>query len=77
MDSSITPLVIAGWPSPEYRDLFPSTIRQQGHDIIRTGHFTPSYVAWPLPDTPFESVVVNGMVFGEDGHKMSKSRGTL
>jgi valyl-tRNA synthetase len=78
MDSSITPLVIAGWPSPEYRDLFPSTIRQQGHDIIRTWAFYTILRSMALTgDTPFESVVVNGMVFGEDGHKMSKSRGNV
>ncbi|BDZ68952.1 valine--tRNA ligase [Methanobacterium ferruginis] len=78
MDSSITPLVIAGWPSPEYRDLFPSTIRQQGHDIIRTWAFYTILRSMALTgDAPFESVVVNGMVFGEDGHKMSKSRGNV
>ncbi|MBI5459197.1 valine--tRNA ligase [Methanobacterium sp.] len=78
MDSSITPLVIAGWPSPEYRDLFPSSIRQQGHDIIRTWAFYTILRSLAITgDAPFKNVVVNGMVFGEDGHKMSKSRGNV
>ena len=78
MDSSITPLVIAGWPRAEYRDLFPSSIRQQGHDIIRTWAFYTILRSLALTgDAPFKSVVVNGMVFGEDGHKMSKSRGNV
>jgi valyl-tRNA synthetase len=78
MDSSITPLVIAGWPRAEYRDLFPSSIRQQGHDIIRTWAFYTILRSLALTgEAPFKSVVVNGMVFGEDGHKMSKSRGNV
>ena len=78
MDSSITPLVIAGWPSPDYKDLFPSSIRQQGHDIIRTWAFYTILRSLALTgEAPFGSVVVNGMVFGEDGHKMSKSRGNV
>lgn len=78
MDSSITPLVIAGWPSTDYKDLFPSSIRQQGHDIIRTWAFYTILRSLALTgEAPFESVVVNGMVFGEDGHKMSKSRGNV
>jgi len=78
MDSSITPLVIAGWPSIEFWDLYPSSIRQQGHDIIRTWAFYTILRSLALTgESPFLSVVVNGMVFGEDGHKMSKSRGNV
>jgi len=78
MDSSITPLVIAGWPSSKFWDLYPSSIRQQGHDIIRTWAFYTILRSVALTgETPFQSVVINGMVFGEDGHKMSKSRGNV
>ena len=78
MDSSITPLVIAGWPSTEFWDLYPSTIRQQGHDIIRTWAFYTILRSLALTgEAPFNNVVINGMVFGEDGHKMSKSRGNV
>ena len=78
MDSSISPLVIAGWPSDEYDKLYPSNIRQQGHDIIRTWAFYTILRCKALTsEAPFKEVVVNGMVFGDDGHKMSKSRGNV
>lgn len=77
MDSSITPLVIAGWPG-DYHKLYPSSLRQQGHDIIRTWAFYTILRCKSLTgEGPFDEVVVNGMVFGDDGHKMSKSRGNV
>jgi len=78
MDSSISPLVIAEWPSKEYEKFYPSTLRQQGHDIIRTWAFYTILRCKALTgEAPFSEVVVNGMVFGDDGHKMSKSRGNV
>lgn len=78
MDSSITPLVIAGWPSEDFYELYPSSLRQQGHDIIRTWAFYTILRCKALTgEGPFGEVVVNGMVFGDDGHKMSKSRGNV
>jgi len=78
MDSSITPMVIAGWPGEDYQKLYPSSLRQQGHDIIRTWAFYTILRCKTLTgEEPFNEVVVNGMVFGDDGHKMSKSRGNV
>jgi valyl-tRNA synthetase len=78
MDSSITPLVIAGWPSPDFKKHFPADLRPQGHDIIRTWAFYTILRCKALTgQKPFEGIVVNGMVFGEDGHKMSKSLGNI
>jgi valyl-tRNA synthetase len=78
MDSSLTPLIIAGWPDPSYEKLYPSSIRQQGHDIIRTWAFYTIMRCQALTgQKPFQEVVINGMVFGDDGHKMSKSRGNV
>lgn len=78
MDSSITPMVIAGWPSDDYVHQFPADLRPQGHDIIRTWAFYTILRCKALTgQKPFERIVVNGMVFGEDGHKMSKSRGNV
>ncbi len=78
MDSSISPLSIAGWPEPEYENYFPSDLRPQGHDIIRTWAFYTTLRCKALTgQEPFYQIVVNGMVFGEDGHKMSKSRGNV
>ncbi len=78
MDSSITPMVIAGWPSSDFKNNYPSDLRPQGHDIIRTWAFYTILRCKALTDEkPFNRIVVNGMVFGEDGHKMSKSRGNV
>lgn len=78
MDSSISPLSIAGWPDPSYRNIFPANIRPQGHDIIRTWAFYTTLRCLALTgEKPFDDIVINGMVFGEDGFKMSKSRGNV
>ncbi|MCI6995103.1 valine--tRNA ligase [uncultured Methanobrevibacter sp.] len=78
MDSSISPLSIAGWPDEDYINHFPADIRPQGHDIIRTWAFYTTLRCLALTgQKPFSDIVINGMVFGEDGYKMSKSRGNV
>ena len=78
MDSSITPLTIADWPNPGWENIYPATLRPQGHDIIRTWAFYTILRCYALTDEkPFDEIMVNGMVFGEDGHKMSKSLGNV
>lgn len=78
MDSSISPLSIAGWPNEGYENNFPANIRPQGHDIIRTWAFYTTLRCLALTGKkPFDDIVINGMVFGEDGYKMSKSRGNV
>lgn len=78
MDSSISPLSIAGWPNSNFSDNFPANLRPQGHDIIRTWAFYTILRTLALEEEkPFDEIVINGMVFGEDGYKMSKSRGNV
>lgn len=78
MDSSMSPLNIAGWPDTNFHDNFPANLRPQGHDIIRTWAFYTILRSLALEgDKPFDEIVINGMVFGEDGYKMSKSRGNV
>jgi len=75
MDSSITPLWVQGWPDADFE---PTTLREQGHDIIRTWAFyTILRVAALEDEIPWKDALINGMVFGEDGNKMSKSRGNF
>jgi len=75
MDSSISPLVICGWP--ELKE-FPTHLRPQGHDIIRTWAFYTILRSLALENQiPWYEIVINGMVFGEDGRKMSKSLGNV
>jgi len=78
MDSSISPLSITGWPDEKYKNYYPTALRPQGHDIIRTWAFYTILRCKALTGKrPFDEIVVNGMVFGEDGYKMSKSRGNV
>lgn len=75
MDSSITIAVHAGWPKLDRR-LFPADLQPNGTDIIRTWDYylLVRHLAL-LGETPYRTVLINGMVFGEDGRKMSKSLG--
>ena len=78
MDSSISALNVAGWPDAAYQEHFPTQLRPQGHDIIRTWAFYSILRSDALVGSkPWECVVVNGMVLGEDGQKMSKSLGNI
>jgi len=78
MDSSISALNVAGWPDAAYREHFPTQLRPQGHDIIRTWAFYSILRSDALAGSkPWEYVVVNGMVLGEDSQKMSKSLGNI
>ncbi|HWQ65661.1 MAG TPA: valine--tRNA ligase [Methanospirillum sp.] len=79
MDSSISVLHVTGWDgSQKVPPLFPAQIRPQGHDIIRTWAFYTILRAVSLTGgKPWEQILVNGMVLGEDGFKMSKSRGNV
>ena len=73
MDSSISVLNVTGWLS-DHKPRYPAQLRPQGHDIIRTWAFYTILRAKALVGTrPWDSILVNGMVLGEDGHKMSKS----
>ncbi|MDK2796335.1 MAG: valyl-tRNA synthetase [Archaeoglobaceae archaeon] len=75
MDSSITPLAIVGWPEPKE---YPVSLRPQGHDIIRTWAFYTILRSSALVnEIPWKEIVINGIVFGEDGRKMSKSIGNV
>jgi valyl-tRNA synthetase len=75
MDSSITCAVHAGWPDrKDWTHLFPASMHPSGTDIIRTWAYYLMVRHIALFDQrPFNSVLINGMVLGPDGRKMSKS----
>ncbi len=79
MDSSISVMNVTGWDGTEkIPPLYPAQIRPQGHDIIRTWAFYSILRAASLTGyKPWENILINGMVLGEDGFKMSKSRGNI
>ena len=79
MDSSITCAVHAGWPDKseeEWRRLFPADLHPSGTDIIRTWAYYLMVRHLALfNETPYKACLINGMVLGDDGRKMSKSLG--
>ena len=78
-DSSMTCAIHAGWPDREgWERQFPATVHPSGQDIIRTWAYYLMVRGLALFDsTPYESVLINGMVLGGDGRKMSKSLGNF
>ncbi len=78
VDSSITPLRISQWKMDEqfFDKVYPTTNRPQGYEIIRTWLFYTLFRSKKLTgERPFSEVMMNGMVAGPDGKKMSKSFG--
>jgi valyl-tRNA synthetase len=75
MDSSISCAVHAGWPdSKDWKRLFPADVHPSGIDIIRTWAYYLMVRHLALFDeAPYKSCLINGMVLGADGRKMSKS----
>jgi valyl-tRNA synthetase len=78
-DSSLTCAIHAGWPDREdWRNLFPASIHPSGHDIIRTwAYYLMARHLALFGETAYNSVLINGMVFGSDGRMMSKSKGNF
>jgi len=76
-DSSITCAVHAGWPDKsDWRRRFPADLHPSGADIIRTWAYYLMVRHLALFDEkPYKSCLINGMVLGTDGRKMSKSLG--
>ncbi len=81
IDSSISPLVIAGWPDGDsnlFEQVYPASLRPQGLEIIRTwAYYTIARCLALTGQPPFKQVLINGSVLGTDGKKMSKSAGNF
>lgn len=76
VDSSITPLVIVGWP--DTLTYYPADLRQQGSEIIRTWAFYSLVQCYlQTVQVPFKTVLVNGMILGPDGRAMHSSLGNV
>ena len=78
VDSSITPLIIAGWPDNNelIKRAFPATMRIQGTDIIRTWAFYTIFRTLVITgNKPFEKILTTGMILGTDKKEMHKSWG--
>jgi valyl-tRNA synthetase len=75
MDSSISCAVHAGWPDRrDWKRLYPADVHPSGIDIIRTWAYYLMVRHLALfNEAPYKSCLINGMVLGADGRKMSKS----
>ncbi|MEM3372639.1 MAG: valine--tRNA ligase [Candidatus Anstonellales archaeon] len=84
VDSSITPLIISKWHENSeqskkfFEKTYPSTLRPQGLEIIRTWAFYTIYRCKRLTGKAcFKELLINGNVLAPDGKKMSKSLGNV
>jgi valyl-tRNA synthetase len=80
VDSSITPLIISGWPDEKRMErVYPVSLRPQGVEIVRTWAFYTIFrsgvALTNIP--PFQTILLNGNVLAPDGKKMSKSLGNI
>lgn len=74
MDSSLTALYVNNWLSKKREDRL-SDLRDQGEDIIKTWlYYSISRCVAQTGKKPFREVLINGMLLGLDGKKMSKRR---
>jgi valyl-tRNA synthetase len=80
MDSSITPLFITKYKRDQklYSLAYPTQIRPQGKDIVRTWlHYTMLRCFQLTGQPPWSSVWIMGFGIDEKGEKMSKSKGNV
>jgi valyl-tRNA synthetase len=80
VDSSITPLIISGYFNNEdyFHKAYPTNIRIQGIDIIRTWlYYTTLRCLMLTKKPPFNEALIHGMILGPDGTNMSKSKGNV
>jgi len=84
VDSSISPLIISGYwkkekrKSGKWKKFYPASLRQQGHDIIRTwAYYTMLRCYLETGEKPWNNILLNSMVLGPDGREMHKSLGNV
>ncbi len=78
--SSLTPQISSHWVDDEERHskLFPTDIRPQGHDIIRTWAFyTIAKAMLHEDEVPWYHTLISGWILDPDRKKMSKSKGNV
>jgi valyl-tRNA synthetase len=80
MTSSMTPQIAVRWleQPKDFKNRFPTSLRPQSHDIIRTWAFytiLKSYLHFN--DIPWKDISINTFVLDSEGKGMSKSKGNV
>jgi len=79
--SSTTPEIISNWVEDknygvDFKEIFPTSLRPQAHDIIRTWAFyTIVKSIYHFNQVPWENIVISGHVLDPKGESMHKSKG--
>lgn len=76
--SSCTPLKVARWPDDPawFAQHFPTSLRPQAHDIIRTWAFySIAKALYHTGDIPWRTIIISGHAKTAGGEKISKSKG--
>jgi valyl-tRNA synthetase len=80
IDSSLSPLAVSKFEKDNefFKKTYPVNMRPQGYEIIRTWTFYTIFRNLIMTGKPcFKELMINGMVGGPDGKKMSKSLGNV
>lgn len=80
MDSSISPLFITFWERDNelHQKIFPTSLRPQSHDIIRTWAFYTLLRSHYLTgQRPWDDIMIDGFILGPDGRPMHASDGNV